>query len=64
MVSCESCFMWRSTITCFFLYEGDETKCPCKQCLVKIMCNERIASSCNMRLDAKKGCGYYAFYTV
>ncbi len=50
---CKAC----NRMTCFFIECGIEEKCPCIQCLVKVMCR----SSCDEREQAKSTNTYLDF---
>jgi hypothetical protein len=37
--SCEGCTMFKDDGWCSIVTEGKEKDCPCRACLVKVMCN-------------------------
>ncbi len=46
---CKGCMMGREYTLCYFEELDIEEKCPCVECLVKVMCNE----SCSKRDGVK-----------
>lgn len=36
--TCEGCIMLKRNVWCYILKKGREKNCPCRSCLVKVMC--------------------------
>ncbi len=47
---CKGCLSARNFGTCFFIEYDIEDKCPCTECLIKVMCRE----SCAKRFKIKE----------
>lgn len=52
MENCSGCSIIRSKIpTCYIKVCGREKRCPCKECLVKVICNVICYKYVNLYFD-------------
>ena len=42
MMDCQGCKLYTSTCYCAIKDMTNDEKCPCRLCVVKVMCNDRI----------------------